>query len=74
LSQVLEPLRQTLGAQPYLAGDAPCYPDFIVFGAFQWARSISAIRLVESSDPIDGWRQRLLDAFDGLARSAPGYW
>jgi glutathione S-transferase len=74
LSQVLEPLRQTLGGQPYLAGDAPRYPDFIVFGAFQWARSISPIRLVESSDPIDGWRQRLLDAFDGLARSAPGYW
>lgn len=74
LHQVLEPLRQTLAAQPYLAGDSPLYPDFIVFGAFQWARSISGVRLVEPSDPIDSWRQRLLDAFDGLARSAPGYW
>jgi len=74
LQQVLEPLRQTLAAQPYLAGDAPLYPDFIVFGAFQWARSISNVRLVLPSDPIDSWRQRLLDAFDGYARSAPGYW
>jgi glutathione S-transferase len=74
LQQVLEPLRQTLAAQPYLAGDAPLYPDFIVFGAFQWARSISSVRLLQPSDPIDSWRQRLLDAFDGFARSAPGYW
>jgi glutathione S-transferase len=74
LQQVLEPLRQTLAAQPYLAGDAPLYPDFIVFGAFQWARSISSVPLVQPSDPIDSWRQRLLDAFDGFARRSPGYW
>jgi len=74
LQQVLEPLRQTLAAQPYLAGDSPLYPDFIVFGAFQWARSISNVRLVQASDPIDSWRQRLLDAFGGFARTAPGYW
>lgn len=74
LQQVLEPVRQTLAVQPYLAGDAPLYPDFIVFGAFQWARSISNVPLVQPSDPIDAWRQRLLDSFDGFARSAPGYW
>jgi glutathione S-transferase len=74
LQQALEPLRQTLAAQPYLGGETPLYPDFIVFGAFQWARSISSMRLVQPSDPIDSWRQRLLDAFDGFARSAPGYW
>jgi glutathione S-transferase len=74
LQQVLDPLRQTLAAQPFLAGDAPLYPDYIVFGAFQWARSISNVRLVLPSDPIDSWRQRLLDAFRGFAREAPGYW
>jgi glutathione S-transferase len=74
LQQVLEPLRQTVAVQPYLAGDGPLYPDFIVFGAFQWARSISSLRLVQPSDPIDSWRQRLLDSFDGFARHAPGYW
>jgi glutathione S-transferase len=74
LHRVLEPLRQTLAAQPYLGGGTPLYPDFIVFGAFQWARSVSDVRLVEAPDPIDEWRQRMLDAFDGFARSAPGYW
>jgi glutathione S-transferase len=74
LNQLLEPLRQTLAVQPYLAGDTPRYPDFIVFGAFQWARSISKVRLLQPADPIESWRQRLLDAFDSFARSAPGYW
>jgi glutathione S-transferase len=67
-------LRQTLAAQLYLAGDRPRYPDFIVFGAFQWARSICSVRLLPADDPIEAWRQRLLDAFDGFARGAPGYW
>jgi glutathione S-transferase len=74
LQQVLEPLRQTLAVQAYLAGDAPLYPDFIVFGAFQWGRSISDLRLLQPSDPIESWRQRLLDSFGGFARHAPGYW
>jgi hypothetical protein len=39
-----------------------------------WARAISPLRLLERSDPVDSWRQRLLDSFAGLARSAPGYW
>jgi len=71
--QTLQPLRIVLGAQPYLAGDAPAYPDYIAFGGFQWARCISPFRLLEPDDPIAAWRSRLLDAFDGLARSAPGY-
>lgn len=74
LQQVVEPLRQTLAVQPYLAGDTPLYPDFIVFGAFQWARAISDIPLVQPPDPIDSWRQRLLDSYGGIPRKAPGYW
>jgi glutathione S-transferase len=71
--QSLTPLRQTLKAQPYLGGTAPLYPDYIVFGSFQWARAISDFPLLEPDDPIARWRGRLLDAFDGLARRAPGY-
>jgi len=74
LRQVLEPVRLTLAGQPYLGGGAPLYSDYIVFGSLQWARSICPVRLVDPSDPIDAWRNRLLDAFGGLARSAPGYW
>src|SRR5215471_4311545 len=66
--KMLEPLRATLGAQPYLGGAAANYADYIVFGAFQWARVASPFPLLEADDPIVVWRERLLDAFDGLAR------
>jgi glutathione S-transferase len=69
----LEPLRQTLKAQLYLGGAAPNYADYIVFGGFQWARVVSAFKLLEAHDPVYAWRERLLDAFGGLARKSPGY-
>jgi glutathione S-transferase len=68
--QSLAPVRSTLAAQPYLAGDRPAYADYIVFGGFQWARCISTFPLLEADDPIVPWRDRMLDAFDGLARRA----
>jgi glutathione S-transferase len=67
----LAPLRRTLGAQPFLAGDEPLYADYAVFGPFQWARCISPFALLERADPIRLWRDRLLDRFDGLARKSP---
>jgi glutathione S-transferase len=69
----LAPLRRTVERQPFLAGDAPAYADYIVFGAFQWARAISDFELLAADDPIAAWRGRLLDAFDGLARRSPAY-
>jgi glutathione S-transferase len=71
--QAMEPLRTTLRSQPFLAGAAPAYADYIPFGILQWSRAISAFPLLEDSDPVFAWRDRLLDAFDGLARNAPGY-
>ena len=61
------------GAQPFIGGDAPNYADYIVFGPFQWARVVSPFRLLAEEDPIYAWRERLLDAFDGMARKSPGY-
>src|SRR5712691_1376744 len=69
----LTPLRRTLERQKFLAGEAPAYADFIVFGAFQWARAISDFELLATDDPIAAWRGRLLDAFGGLARKSPAY-
>jgi glutathione S-transferase len=66
----LAPLRATLTAQPFLGGATPLYPDYIVFGAFQWPRCVSAFELLAPDDPIAAWRDRLLDAFDGMARRA----
>lgn len=67
----LRPLRATLEAQAFLGGAGPLYADYIVFGAFQWARAASAFELLAPDDPVARWRESLLDAFDGLARKAP---
>jgi glutathione S-transferase len=69
----LDPMRLTLKTQPYLGGEQPNYADYIVFGGFQWARVVSPFKLLETKDPIYAWREKLLDAFDGLARKSQGY-
>jgi glutathione S-transferase len=71
--KALEPMRLTLKTQAYLGGEAPNYADYIVFGGFQWARAVSPFRLLVESDPIFAWREKLLDAFGGMARNAPAF-
>jgi glutathione S-transferase len=66
-------LRATLELQPYLGGDTPLYADYAAFGPFQWARCISPLALLAPDDPVARWRERMLAAFGGLARAAPGY-
>ena len=70
----LEPMRLTLNSQTYLGGAAPNYADYILFGTFQWARTVSPFKLLTEDDPIHAWRERLLDAFDGMARKSPSYY
>lgn len=69
----LDPLRLTLRTQSFLGGNAPNYADYIVFGGFQWARVTSPFRLLDDKDLVYAWRERLLDAFGGMARKSPGY-
>ena len=69
----LTPLRRMLARQNFIAGDAPAWADFAVFGGFQWARCISPFHLLAEDDPVYGWRERMLDAFGGEARKAVGY-
>jgi glutathione S-transferase len=72
--QSLAPMRRALAANLFVGGAAPLYPDYVVFGTMQWARAISPFVLLERDDPVNLWRERMLDAFDGLGRKAPGYW
>ena len=67
----LDPLRRTVERHDFLSGRAPAYPDYIVFGAFQWARAISDFELLASDDPVRAWRNRMLDLHGGLARGVP---
>jgi glutathione S-transferase len=66
----LLPVRLVLGRQPWLGGEAPSYADHIVFGSLQWPRCASRFELLEASDPVAEWRERMLDLFDGLGRTA----
>lgn len=69
----LAPLRAVLQYQPFFCGGAPAYGDYIVFGVFQWTRCASPYRLVEKGDVLYDWRGRMLDLYEGLGRSVPGY-
>ena len=66
----LEPLRSMLAEQPYVAGTAPAFADYILFGALQWFRCGSPFPGLTQDDPVFAYRERLLDLFDGLGRNA----
>jgi glutathione S-transferase len=63
--------RASLKAQPFLSGAAPAYADYILFSIFQWARLVGTEDILTADDPLTAWRERMLDLFSGLARSAP---
>src|SRR5690606_35199771 len=41
LRKRLRPLRDMLSYQPFMGGQTPLHPDYLVFGAFQWLRVTS---------------------------------
>ena len=67
----LEPLRNMLTYQPFIGGSTPLYPDYVVFGAFQWVRVMSPYQTLGEGDPIVGWFERCLDLHGGLGRAVP---
>lgn len=70
---VLDPVRPVLVQNAFLSGKGPGFADYLLFGAFQWARAMSPVRLLEPDDPVYAWRERLLELFGGYARQAKGY-
>ena len=74
LRRALNPVRTMLRSRDWICGpDGPAYGDYIVFGAFQWARSISPTALLDESDPVYAWRGRMGDLFDGYAETTTMY-
>ena len=71
LREAIAPLRATVQRQPYLGGETPRFVDYMVFAHFQCARMVSPLRLLDEDDRVFAWRERMLDALGGLARSAP---
>lgn len=71
LDEAVSPLRRVLRHALYFGGARAAYGDYIVFGAFQWARCCSPQKLFRSGyDPLSAWFERCLDLYDGLGRSA----
>lgn len=71
LKTSLSPLRATLVEQPFVAGQEPAFADYVVFGAFQWARVVCPRDVLDADDVVAAWRERMLDLYGGLARSTP---
>jgi glutathione S-transferase len=67
---VLEPARRLLRDQSFLAGAQPAYPDYALAGAFLWARTVTPLTLLEADDPVEAWRERMLDLHGSLGRNA----
>ena len=68
----LAPIRALLERQPFISGSRPLYADYIVFGTFQWARTVTPLRVLDPADPVAAWVERCRDLFDGLAQKAKG--
>ena len=71
LARQLEPMQAALKRQPFVCGAAPAYGDYILFSVLQWARIASPQDIFNTSDPVYGWRERMLDLYDGFARKTP---
>ena len=71
LRKLLEPAGMALGDLEWLGGsDGPSYADYILFGTFQWVHAVSTFEILDEASTLWAWRERMLDLFGGLARSA----
>jgi hypothetical protein len=70
LCRTLEPFRAAVRER---SGDRAMYADYILFGAFQWARCISPYHLLNDGDPVAAWRDRMLRLHGGIGLKATGY-
>jgi glutathione S-transferase len=64
----LQPVRKALETRNFLGGAAPAYADYVLFGLLQWARVISPAKVLEDSDAVGAWFERVLDLYDGVGR------
>jgi glutathione S-transferase len=64
----LQPLRNMLKIQPFIGGEGPLFPDYIVFGALQWLRTTAGTKVLEDDDPVALWFARCLDLHGGVGR------
>jgi glutathione S-transferase len=64
----LQPVRKALEHENFLGGAAPAYADYILFGLLQWARIVSLTKVLDETDVVAAWFDRVLDLHDGVGR------
>jgi len=67
---LLLPIRLVLRRQDWLGGAAPSYADHIIAGTLMWPRCASRFALLEDTDRVARWFDRVLDLYGGLGRAA----
>jgi glutathione S-transferase len=68
LNRAIAPLNDLLRSQPFVAGAAPAYVDYIVFGTLQMPRRLNDVDpLSAQQDAILRWRDAMRGLFKGLA-------
>jgi glutathione S-transferase len=70
---ITAPLERTLAEQPYVAGAAPGYADYIVFSMFQYARLGCPDEFLAEGTALRRWRDTLVGMFDRLGDRYPAY-
>jgi glutathione S-transferase len=64
----LSGVRKVLEQARCFGGETPSYADYILFSVLQWARIVSREQVLEASDPVAAWFERMLDLYDGTGR------
>jgi glutathione S-transferase len=76
LLETCAPLERTLSEQPFLAGEAPAYVDYVVFSVFQWARIGSPREVLPETAKMDAtraWRGRMVALHGGFGDHSENY-
>ncbi len=60
----LNPIRTTLKKQDFLFGERPGYVDFMVYGLFIWANSMTDLTLLNGRDSLNNWLLRVKKTID----------
>jgi glutathione S-transferase len=74
LNRAIAPLNELVRQQPFVAGAAPAYVDYIVFGTLQMPRCLNDVDpLSPQQDGLLRWRGAMQKLFNGLADSSPSF-
>jgi glutathione S-transferase len=69
INRAMLPLNELLRGQPFIAGEAPAYVDYIVLGTLQMPRVLGIEPLEAQQDGVMRWREGMRKLFNGLADS-----